>query len=121
MSDELAQVEEQWRQIVEERDVAAAERFLADDFMLSSSGGVADRVTRQDWLDNLPAMETHSLTCDVLDSRVFDDLAVVRARLQWDVAFGDRDLSGAYVVADVFRREEGRWRAVWRISTRLGS
>ena len=119
MSEELAAVEEEWLQIVARRDVAGAEELLADDVLLSSAGGVGDRVTRQQWLDNLPGMETHSLACEVLDARLFSDLGVVRARLSWEVTFGDRDLSGSYLVADVFRRENGRWRAVWRISTRL--
>lgn len=121
MSDELAAIEEEWRQIVARRDVAAAEQLLAEDFLLSSAGGVGDRVTRKDWLGNLPGMETHSLSCEVLDSRVFGDLGVVRALLDWEVSFADRDLTGSYLVADVFRREEGRWRAVWRISTRVAS
>ncbi len=119
MSDELAAVEHEWAEIVERCDIEAAETLLADDFLLSSVGGVGDRVTRDDWLANLSAMETRSLVCDVLDSRVFGDVGVVRARLSWEVAFGDRDLSGSYLVADVFRREDGRWRVVWRISTRL--
>lgn len=119
MSDELAGVEQEWAEVVRERDVEAAEQLLADDFLLSSAGGVGDRVTRDEWLDNLPRMETRSLSCDVLDSRLFGDLGVVRARLDWEVSFGDRDLTGSYLVADVFRREDGRWRVVWRISTRL--
>jgi ketosteroid isomerase-like protein len=119
VSDELASIEEEWVQIVEQRDVPAAEQLLADDFMLSSAGGVADRATRQEWLDTLPGIETRSLSCEVLDSRVFGDLGVARARLDWEASFGDRNLTGSYLVADVFRREDGRWRAVWRISTRL--
>ena len=118
MSDGLAAVEEEWRQIVEQRDVTGAGQLLAEDFILSSAGGVADRATRQEWLDALPGIETRSLVCEVLDSRVFGGLGVARARLDWEASFGERDLTGSYLVADVFRREDGRWRVVWRISTR---
>jgi ketosteroid isomerase-like protein len=114
-------VEEEWREIVVGCDVARAEELLADDFMLSSAGGVGDRVLRREWLEALPAIETRSLKCDVLDSRAFGDVGVVRARLEWEAAAGERDLSGSYIVADIFRRETGRWRATWRISTRLTS
>ena len=86
MSDELEAVEHDWARIVQRRDVAAAETLPADDFVLSSVGGVGDRVTRYDWLANLPAMDTRSLVCDVLDSRVFGDVGVVRARLSWEVS-----------------------------------
>ena len=121
MTDELAAVEEDWRRIVADRDVAGAEQLLADDFLLSSAGGFGDRVTRDEWLAGLPAVETESLACEVLDTRLFGEIAVVRARLDWEASAGGRDLSGSYVVADTFRSEGGRWRAVWRISTRLGA
>jgi ketosteroid isomerase-like protein len=119
VSGELAGVEEEWRQIVERRDVSAAERLLADDFMLSSAGGFGDQVSRAEWLQSLPDVQTRSLTCEVLDERVFGDLGVVRVRLDWEAAFGGRDLTGSYLVVDVFRREDGAWHAAWRISTRL--
>ena len=121
MSEDLVAVEEEWREIVVGRDVARAEQLLADDFILSSTGGVGDRLPREAWLEALPTIETRSLECDVLDSRAFGDVGVVRARLEWEAAAGERDLSGSYIVADVFRREAGRWRAAWRISTRLTS
>lgn len=119
MNEDLAAIEEEWARIVERSDVEAADQLLADDFLLSSAGGVGDRVTRQEWLDNLPRMETRELSCRLLDARVFGDVGVARARLDWQASFGERDLTGAYLVADVFRREHGRWRAAWRISTRL--
>ena len=119
MSAELEALEHQWARIVELRDVEAAEALLAEDFVLSSAGGVGDRVTRDDWLANLAGMETRSLICDVLDCRILGDVGVVRARLTWEVSFGDRDLTGSYLVADVFRRNADAWQVVWRISTRL--
>jgi ketosteroid isomerase-like protein len=119
MTDDLAAIEEEWVRIVERRDVDAADELLADDFVLSSAGGVGDRVTREEWLDNLPLMATRELSCRLLDARVFGDVGVARVRLDWQASFGERDLTGAYLVADVFRREQGRWRAAWRISTRL--
>lgn len=119
MSEDLAGIEEEWARIVERRDVDAADQLLADDFVLSSAGGFGDRVTREEWLANLPRMETRELSCQLLDARVFGDVGIVRVRLDWQASFGERDLTGAYLVADVFRREQGRWRAAWRISTRV--
>ena len=67
------------------------------------------------------AAEEHATSLDVLeaDAREFGDVGVVRARLRWDARMGDRDLSGDYVCADVFRREADRWRVVWRVSTKV--
>jgi ketosteroid isomerase-like protein len=92
--------------------------LLADDFVLTSSGGVAPRATRDDWLGMLPQVETRSLECSDVEARVFGDVAVVRGQLSWDASVGGRDLTGDYLVTDVFTRRDGRWRASWRISVR---
>ncbi len=119
MSAELDALEGEWARVVERKDFDGARRLLADDFLLSSTGGVGDRVTRDAWFENLAAMDTTALAAEVLDTRVFGDIGVVRARLRWEATLRDRDLTGDYLVTDVFRREDARWRAVWRISTRL--
>ena len=97
----------------------SARRLLADDFRLSSVGGVAPVVPRDLWLDTLPRLETRSLGWEVLEERQFGDVGVVRVRLTWDASLDGRDLAGEYAVTDVFSRADGRWRASWRISVRL--
>jgi ketosteroid isomerase-like protein len=87
--------------------------------VLTSSGGVSPHMPREDWLATLHQVETRSLDCSDVDARVFGDVAVVRARLRWDASVGGRDLTGDYVVTDVFTRPDGRWRASWRVSVRL--
>jgi len=99
--------------------VVAAEQLLADDFVLSSTGGVGEQVTRGAWLETLGEIDTRSLRCDVREVRVFGDTAVVHARLRWDATLGERDLTGEYAVADVFTTRGESWRASWRISVRL--
>jgi hypothetical protein len=93
---------------------------LAPDFVLSSEGGVSPEASFEQWVAALPAIDTQALEVDVQAVRVYGDSAVVQARLRWVARMGARDLSGDYVCADVFTRSEGRWRARWRISTRLG-
>jgi hypothetical protein len=117
--DALVALEDRWATAVERRDVAAAGEILAEDFILTSEGGVSEAMPRDDWLGALPKIETSSLICEVLQARVFDETAVVRARLRWEARMQDRDLTGDYIVADVFRKANDRWRATWRISTRL--
>ena len=116
--DEFVQLEEEWAEIVATRDVARAEGFLADDFVLASAGGLAPRMPRQAWIDALPQIETRSLRCSDVEARVFDTVAVVHLRLRWDAVAGGRDLSGEYAVTDVFTGG-GRWRPSWRLSVRL--
>jgi ketosteroid isomerase-like protein len=117
--EEFQRIEDEWAAIVVRRDVEAAEQLLADDFVLTSEGGVSDYVTREQWLATLPQLETRELTCTVDQAREFDDIAVVRAHLHWEASLGNRDLTGTYVIVDVFTRTPTGWRASWRISTRL--
>ena len=115
---ELEAVEREWAEIVTRQDVDAAGELLAEDFVLSSSGGVSPHMPRDAWLATLHQVETSSLECTDVEARVFGDVAVVRAHLRWDASVGGRDLTGDYLVTDVFTRRNGRWRASWRISDR---
>ena len=112
-------LEDLWAAAIVRRDVAAAERLLAHDFLLTSGGGVSGFMPRAEWLGALRQIETRALACAVLRARVLGSTAVVHARLRWEASLGERDLTGTYVVVDVFTRAGGSWRAAWRISTRL--
>jgi ketosteroid isomerase-like protein len=118
---ELEAAEQEWADVVERRDVEAADQLLAADFALSSIGGVGDQVSREEWLGSLHKIESTHLAFDILESRVLGEVGIVRARLRWEARMGERDLTGNYAVTDVFKREEGRWRPSWRISVRLSN
>jgi len=116
---DFQRLEDTWAAAVTAGDVEAAADLLAEDFVLSSSGGVAPNVSRAQWLQTLPEIETASLTATVEEVRVFDSTAVVRARLVWQATLGQRDLSGTYAITDVFRRDAEDWKVSWRLSVRL--
>ena len=116
---EFEELENEWASIVERRDADAARGFLADDFVLSSTGGVGPHVPKDEWLEALDEIETRSLVPRDVDARVFGDVAVVSARLRWDATLRDQDLTGDYAVTDVFTRGDDRWLASWRVSVRL--
>ena len=115
----MRSVELAWADAVERRDVDAARDLLADDFSLASVGGVAPVLPRDAWLAALPTIDTRSLACEVLDTRIYGDVGIVQATLNWDASVDGRDLTGDYAITDVFTRSAGRWRASWRVSVRL--
>ena len=117
-ADDPQGLEDEWARIVREHDRDSAGEFLADGFILSSEGGVAPTMAREEWLEALPAIETGSLNTSDVEARRFGDVLVVRARLHWDARISDRDLTGDYAVVDVFTRAAGRWQASWRVSMR---
>jgi ketosteroid isomerase-like protein len=119
VTDELVALEERLADSIRRGDAEAAGSLLADDFVLTSTGGVSPNMPRDEWLAALPQLDTRSLAPEVLDSRVFGDVMVARVLAHWEASLGERDLSGTYAVSDVFRRHDGSWQLAWRISVRL--
>ena len=119
MTEDFQGLEAEWAGIVQRQDQAAAERFLAEDYVLTSVGGVSRHMSRQNWVASLPSIETELLEADVEDVRTYGDVAIVKARLRWLARTEGRSLNGSYAVTDVFTNDRGRWRASWRISVRL--
>ena len=50
MTEEFARLEEVWAGIVQRQDQDAADRFLAQDFELTSVGGVSRHMPRENWI-----------------------------------------------------------------------
>ncbi len=117
--DELRRLEEAWVAAVEGKDLDSAEAILAEDFVLTSAGGMGQWVPRDEWLTMLEQIETHAFGISDVDPRVFGDVAVVRLTARWEASAADRNLTGDYALVDVFTRTAGAWQASWRISTRL--
>jgi ketosteroid isomerase-like protein len=119
MTEEFQALEAEWAGIVQRQDQAAADRFLGDDYVLTSVGGVSRRMPRESWIASLPSIETELLEAEVEDVRTYGDVAIVKARLKWLARTEGRSLNGTYAVTDVFTNDQGRWKASWRISVRL--
>jgi hypothetical protein len=119
MADVLRGTLDEWTRVVVERDQRAGEDLLGEAFVLTSTGGVAPRVERDEWLVGLPTIETHSLEILEYEEQTFGDVGVARTLQRWNAQRGGRDVSGDYAIVDVFQRTDGGWRAVWRISRKV--
>lgn len=119
MADELRETLDAWARAVVERDQAAADKVLAENFVLTSAGGVAARMERTEWLASLPSIESESLDVIEYEARMFGDIGVTNTLQRWSAQSDGRDLSGDYAIVDVFERTDGSWRAVWRVSRRV--
>ena len=102
-------------------DRKLAEPLLDDAFVLTSALGTGLRIERDDWLENLGAIETERLEFRDLQARELGDTGVVVWLMDWTARLGDDDLSGPYVVTDVWSRSGERWRLVWRSWARLNA
>jgi hypothetical protein len=115
MSD-LAELEEELATAVRARDPEAAGALLDDDFVLTSSLGTGLRVDRDAWLGNLGEIETDELTLRHFVAHEVGEVGVVVSRMDWRARFGDDDLSGPYVVTDVWVGGRLAWRSWARLN-----
>jgi len=118
---ELAALEDELADAVRTRDRAAAERLLDPDFTLTSALGTGLLIPRDGWLEGLAAIETSALAVRDRQARVFADTAVVVFRMDWGATLEADDLSGPYLVTDVWQRAERDWRLAWRSWARLNA
>ena len=119
MADVLRETLDAWTRVLVDRDQRAAEKLLGEGFVLTSTGGVAPRVERDEWLVGLPTIETESLEIVEYEERTFGDVGVTRTLQRWNARRGGRDISGDYAIVDVFERTNGAWQAVWRVSRKV--
>jgi hypothetical protein len=119
MADVLRETMDAWTRAIVDRDQRAAETLLGESFVLTSAGGVAPRVERDEWLVGLASIETRSLEVLEYEERTFGDVGVTRTLQRWNARRGGRDVSGDYAIVDVFERTDGKWRAAWRVSRKV--
>ena len=118
---ELERAVEELNRAVRERDAASAAGLLDDEFALTSSLGTGLHVDKDAWLGGLEAVVTDKLTARDAQLREFGDVGVALWRMDWKARSGEDDLSGPYVVSDVWIRAGGGWRLRWRSWARLNA
>ncbi len=113
--------EDRWLQAVLQRDVAAAESILHRDYVLivGIEGQPLQVYPRAQWLAMLPhyRISAHSITDRQV--RLYGDVAVVT--LLWTQTAevpGDRDISGNFLLTDIWTFTDGVWRVTERHSSR---
>ena len=101
-----------WTEVIQRRDVAAADRILGAEYVLMGNGiGAVPRAT---WLETLPSYVVAS--CEFMDIKVdtYGETAVFRAHYKQSATFFGKDRSGEMLVTDVWVKREGRWQVVAR-------
>ena len=102
-----------------QNDVAALDKMLADDFVFTSSRGIA--VTKGQELADIRSgeMRTESAAVDELRVRVRGDAAVVTARATLKGVWHGQDFSGRYRVTATWVKEKGHWRLLAEHASRI--
>jgi ketosteroid isomerase-like protein len=115
---EVERAEHEWMDAAFRHDLAACERYLAEEFtMVTSRGGLIDRET---WLVYVRdhARATEPAQFPDLRVRVYGDAALVTSRsLMAGATFRGQAWSPENYITDVWVRRDGRWQVVRRHSS----
>jgi len=109
---ELIKLENEWGQAFYKRDIAFADRFLADDYTGTEEKGIV--MTKAQELEDLKS-GVHLSTSGVQDDirvRVYGDAAVVTGRTTVKGQYKGKEFTSRYRWTHTFIRRDGRWQCV---------
>jgi ketosteroid isomerase-like protein len=110
---ELARLEVEWMQAMQDRDEPRLEELVGESFRFTAVHLGPDPMRRRDWM--LAAMTGYSILSfhfSDMEVDVTGDTGVIHARYSQVASFRDTDLSNVFRLTDVWAREAGRWRVV---------
>jgi ketosteroid isomerase-like protein len=117
---ELAKLQNEWMQAVEDRDMQRLEEIVAPGFRFTAIHLNPEPMTRDQWME--AAREGYTIVSfayESMDIDIYGDTAVVHSRYSQVASFLHTSLSNAFRLTDVWSRIDGRWRVVARHSSIL--
>ena len=117
---ELARLEQEWMQAMQQRDADRLEELVAPEFVFTAIHIDPEPMSREAWMG--AAMGGYSISSfyyDEMDVVVAGDTAVVHSRYSQIASYNGRNLSSMFRLTDVWSRREGAWQVVARHSSIL--
>ena len=112
---ELCGLAKEWMEAVQEHDLPRLEELLGREFSVAGAVGALDR---DEWLELASGpYEIDQFAFEEIEVELYGSTAVLQSRYRQTARLGDRDLSGTYLITDVWVRRDGRWQVVRRHST----
>ena len=108
---ELAALEKQWWDSIQNHDRAMLEAVLADDFM-GVDNGAEPATTKRKWVDWAMTFQLKSYVIEKLEMRIATDTAIVAVHYSIRVVVRGAEKSDHGVDMDIFVRRNGRWQAL---------
>lgn len=112
---ELIDLSHEWMRAAQAQDRGRLDGILAREFTIV--GAVGD-LGREAWLERVnESYAIDEFSYDEIDVEVYGDTAVLTSRYRQTASLDGRDLSGSYLVTDVWVRRDARWQVVRRHAT----
>ena len=118
--EQLARLQHEWMQAVEDRDMDRLEEIVAPGFRFTAIHLHPEPMTREQWM--AAAREGYrivSFAYEEMDVDLFGDTAVVHSRYSQVASYEHTSLSNAFRLTDVWSKRDGTWRVVARHSSIL--
>lgn len=113
-SDEQAvlRVQREWMEAIRDKDAAALNRILADDYTYTDSRGRV--TTKADSLRQAGATRSYMKSFQTFDekARIYGDTAIITGRLRVEGVAGGEPYDAEVRFTDILARIDGQWRAV---------
>ena len=119
--DAVRQMEWEWGEAFEQKDLATLDRLMADEYILTDPlGHVRSKA------ESLAALQTNevnfeSTQSDDVEVRINGDTALVTGRSKFRGRYKGWSMSGQYQYTDVLVKRRGTWQAVGSHITALGT
>jgi len=108
-----------WDKAIIDKDRAAIEANMSDDFRQIGSNG--DVETKRSFVDDLvsPELQIDPYTVEDFDVRLYGEVALLSGRTRMTGRYQGRPFSSHYRYIDVYVRAAGQWKVVSVQTTRL--
>jgi ketosteroid isomerase-like protein len=116
----LAQLQHDWMQGVQQRDMDRLEEIVAPGFRFTAIHLNPEPMTREQWM--AAAREGYTIVSfayESMDIDLFGDTGIVHSRYSQVASYLHTSLSNAFRLTDVWSRIDGDWRVVARHSSIL--
>lgn len=118
---QLAQLQHDWMQAVQERDMERLEEIVGAGFRFTAVHLDPEPMTREQWME--AAREGYTIVSfayESMDVDVFGDTGIVHARYSQVASYQHTSLSNVFLLTDIWHRNSDGWQVVARHSSVLG-
>jgi ketosteroid isomerase-like protein len=116
----LAQLQHDWMQGVQERDMERLEQIVGQGFRFTAVHLNPDPMTREQWMGAARDGYTIvSFAYEQMDIDVFGDTGIVHSRYSQVASYEHTPLSNVFRLSDIWHREPDGWKVVARHSSVL--
>jgi ketosteroid isomerase-like protein len=118
---QLVQLQRDWMQAVQERDMERLEEIVGAGFRFTAVHLDPEPMTREQWME--AAREGYTIVSfayESMDVDVFGDTGIVHSRYSQMASYQHTSLSNVFRLTDIWHRNSDRWQVVARHSSILG-